>query len=251
MQASRCVFGGGGGGEGWQCVKKRETGFLKNDFSFYFGGGLGSDRDKTHCQFPVGSFVWFCWVKIIGYYNRTNFRTWFNFVLLAESTKFSSIRKPYTYTSVSDSAFAVRKFLAYESRQTQEYEIFARTKISAITVCLTQHKHEVTSRLLSVFFFFFFFFFFYLSRKFACVSLWPADALFGCFKKHGSIFADRPDTFNSVMCRWAYIIQWTNPICFSPNLNHVVVGSAWNFQKLLFFFCQYIFYKDGQIANRS
>ena len=39
------------------------------------------------------------------YCNRTNFHTRFNFVyfvLLAESTKFSSIRKPYTYTSVSD-----------------------------------------------------------------------------------------------------------------------------------------------------
>ena len=52
---------------------------------------------------------------------------------LAESTKFSSIRKPYTYTSVSDITVAVRKFLAYESRQALEYEIFMRTKISAIT----------------------------------------------------------------------------------------------------------------------
>ena len=72
-----------------------------------------------------------------NYCNRTNFRTRFNFVyfvLLAESTKFSSIRKPYTYTSVSDTTVAVRKFIAYESRQTLEYEIFTRTKISAITV---------------------------------------------------------------------------------------------------------------------
>ena len=71
------------------------------------------------------------------YCNRTNFRTRFNFVyfvLLAESTKFSSIRKPYTYTSVSDTALAVRKFLAYENQQTLEYEIFTSTKISAITV---------------------------------------------------------------------------------------------------------------------
>ena len=71
------------------------------------------------------------------YCNRTNFRTRFNFVyfvLLAESTKFSSIRKPCTYQCVSDTTVAVRKFLAYESRQTQEYEIFTRTKISAITV---------------------------------------------------------------------------------------------------------------------
>ena len=75
--------------------------------------------------------------RIYTYCNRTNFRTRFNFVyfvLLAESTKFSSIRKPYTYTSVSDTTVAVRKFLAYESRQTLEYEIFTRTKISAITV---------------------------------------------------------------------------------------------------------------------
>ena len=72
-----------------------------------------------------------------AYCNRTKFRTRFNFVyfvLLAESTKFSSIRKPYTYTSVSDTTVAVRKFLAYESWQTLEYEIFTRTKISAITV---------------------------------------------------------------------------------------------------------------------
>ena len=71
------------------------------------------------------------------YCNRTNFRTRFNFVyfiLLAESTKFSSVRKPYTYTSVSDTTVAVRKFLGYESRQTLEYEIISRTKISAITV---------------------------------------------------------------------------------------------------------------------
>ena len=71
------------------------------------------------------------------YCNRTKFRTRFNFVyfvLLAGSTKFSSIRKPCTYTSVSDTTVAVRKFLAYESWQTLEYEIFTRTKISAITV---------------------------------------------------------------------------------------------------------------------
>ena len=73
----------------------------------------------------------------LKYCNRTNFHTRFNFVyfvLLAESTKFSSVRKPYMYTSVSATTIAVRKFLAYESRQTLEYEIFLRTKISAITV---------------------------------------------------------------------------------------------------------------------
>ena len=71
------------------------------------------------------------------YCNRTKFRTRFNFVyfvLLAGSTKFSGIRKPYAYTSVSDTTVAVRKFPAYESWQTLEYEIFTRTKISAITV---------------------------------------------------------------------------------------------------------------------
>ena len=71
------------------------------------------------------------------YCNRTNFRTRFNFVyfvLLAESTKFSSIRKPHTYACVSDTTVAVWKFLAYESWQMLEYEIFTRTKISAITV---------------------------------------------------------------------------------------------------------------------
>ena len=75
--------------------------------------------------------------KFQDYCNRTNFRTRFNFVyfvLLAESTKFSSIRKPYTYTSVSDTTVAVRKFLVYESWQTLEYEIFTPTKVFAITV---------------------------------------------------------------------------------------------------------------------
>ena len=72
------------------------------------------------------------------YCNRRNFRTRFNFVyfvLLAESTTFSSIRKLCTHTSVCDIVVAVRKFIAYESSRAQEYEIFTRTKISAITVC--------------------------------------------------------------------------------------------------------------------
>ena len=83
------------------------------------------------------------------YCNRTNFRTRFNFVyfvLLAESTKFSSIRKPYTYACVSDTTVAVRKFVAYERWQTLEYEIFTRTKISAITV---QKKYNYLSELRS------------------------------------------------------------------------------------------------------
>ena len=74
------------------------------------------------------------------YCNRRNFRTRFNFVyfvLLAESTKFSSILKQRTHTSVCDTALAVRKLIAYESSRTLEYEIFTRTKISAITVCAT------------------------------------------------------------------------------------------------------------------
>ena len=88
-----------------------------------------------------GKLKWF--PLNFGYCNRTNFRTQFNFVyfvLLAQSTKFSSIRKPYTYTSVSDTSVAVRKFLAYESRQTLEYEIFTCTKISAITVARIYQK---------------------------------------------------------------------------------------------------------------
>ena len=44
-----------------------------------------------------------------------------------------------TYTIVSDTTVAVRKFIAYESRQTLEYEIFTRTKISAITVLWPFH----------------------------------------------------------------------------------------------------------------
>ena len=82
------------------------------------------------------------------YCNRTNFRTRFNFVyfvLFAESTKFSSIRKPYTYACVSDTTVAVRKFLAYESWQTLEYEIFTRTKISAITVFIIGHNGTATT----------------------------------------------------------------------------------------------------------
>ena len=74
---------------------------------------------------------------IFNYCNRRNFRMRFNFVyfvLLAESTKFSSIRKPCPYTNVCDTAVAVRKLIAYESSRTLEYEIFTRTKISAITV---------------------------------------------------------------------------------------------------------------------
>ena len=49
------------------------------------------------------------------------------FILLAKSTKFCGILIPYRYTSVCDNAVEVRKCIAYE--------IFTRTKISAITVC--------------------------------------------------------------------------------------------------------------------
>ena len=55
------------------------------------------------------------------------------FVLSAESTKFSSIRKPCTYNSVCDTVLA-QKFIVYKSSRTLEYEIFTRTKISAIAV---------------------------------------------------------------------------------------------------------------------
>ena len=82
-----------------------------------------------HCGHPP--------LFLFHYCNRRNFRMRFNFVyfvLLAESTKISSIRKRCTYTSVCETALAVRKFIAYESSRTPEYEFFTRTKISAITV---------------------------------------------------------------------------------------------------------------------
>ena len=44
------------------------------------------------------------------------------------------VRKPCTYTSVSENALAVRKFRAYKRSCTPENEIFTRTKISAISV---------------------------------------------------------------------------------------------------------------------
>ena len=113
---------------------------------FSFSRACFSFQLFTRTNFPLSFFLLFNFFLFLlvfeqsvkrSYCNRTNFRTRFNFVyfvLLAESTKFSSIWKPYTYTSVSDTTVAVRKFLAYESRQTLEYEIFTRTKISAITV---------------------------------------------------------------------------------------------------------------------
>ena len=78
-----------------------------------------------------------CLATISAYCKHRNFRTRFNFVyfvLLAESTKFSSIRKPCTYTSVRDTVLAVRKFIAYKSSRTLGFEIFTQTKISAITL---------------------------------------------------------------------------------------------------------------------
>ena len=71
------------------------------------------------------------------YCNRRNFRTRFHFVffiLLAESTKFCRIHKPYTCTGEFDTALEERKFIAHGRPQTLEYEIFKDTKISAITV---------------------------------------------------------------------------------------------------------------------
>ena len=80
------------------------------------------------------------------YCNRRNFRARFNFiyfVLLAESTKISSIQKPWTYLSVSDNAFAERKIVVYENSPTPEYEMFMHAKISAIAVpyALINHSH--------------------------------------------------------------------------------------------------------------
>ena len=69
------------------------------------------------------------------YCNRRNFHTRFDFayfVLLAESTKvrnFSRIRKPCMYRSECDTALTERKFIAYKSSRTLEYEIFTGTKL--------------------------------------------------------------------------------------------------------------------------
>ena len=55
------------------------------------------------------------------------------------------------YTNVCDTILAVRKFVAYELRsQIQEYEIFTRTKISAITV-VSPHLYPVTETINPVF----------------------------------------------------------------------------------------------------
>ena len=89
-------------------------------------------------------------VRTPTYCNRRNFRTRFNFVLSAESTKFSSsIRKPCTYNSVCNTVLAVRKFIAYKSSKTLEYEIFTHMKISAITVhtyARTRHTHRHSAK---------------------------------------------------------------------------------------------------------
>ena len=75
--------------------------------------------------------------NIFDYCNRRNYGTRFNFVyfvLLAESTKFSCIRKPCTLTSVCDTILAVRKLIAHESLRTLDYGILTHTKISMVTV---------------------------------------------------------------------------------------------------------------------
>ena len=85
---------------------------------------------------------------VIVYFIRRNCRTRFNFVyfvLLAESTKFSSIWKLCTHTSVCDIAVAVRKFIAYESSGALEYEIFTRTKISAITIVTSPSSNNMST----------------------------------------------------------------------------------------------------------
>ena len=88
------------------------------------------------------------WANFVTYFseycNRRNFHTRFNFILFvlsAESTKFSSIRKPCTYDSACDTILAVRKFIPHENSRRLEYKIFTRrsTKISAITV----HCHDL------------------------------------------------------------------------------------------------------------
>ena len=115
--------------------------FRKQDMCLKKAATAPSTSGTPHARIPAQEQPGLCpkHSQQMGHYcNRTNFRMRFNFVyfvLFAESTKFSSIRKPYTYACVSDTTVAVRKFLACESWQTLEYEIFTRTKISAITVC--------------------------------------------------------------------------------------------------------------------
>ena len=79
-------------------------------------------------------------VPITVYCNRRKFLMQFNFVyfaLLAERTKFIVAYESHAHiTSVCDTALAVRKCIAYERSRTLEYEIFTRTKISAITVII-------------------------------------------------------------------------------------------------------------------
>ena len=73
------------------------------------------------CEFA--SEWWYC--------NRRYFRAQLNFVyfiLLAESTKVSSIRKSWTHKIVCGTVLAVRKFNAYESSRTFECETFLRVR---------------------------------------------------------------------------------------------------------------------------
>ena len=95
---------------------------------------------KRFVEFCLWLFVFFCrptTVDLHEYCNCRNFRMRVNFVyfiLLAESTKISSIQKPCSYTKICDTALEVRKFIACESLQTLECEIFTHMKIFAITV---------------------------------------------------------------------------------------------------------------------
>ena len=106
------------------------------------GGGVVCDDEKCWPSMTAGMLYdlqeadeWHCHSHMNNDIdNRRNFRTRFNFVLSAESTKFNSIWKPCTYNSLCATFLAVQKFIAYDSSQTLEYEIFTRTKISAITV---------------------------------------------------------------------------------------------------------------------
>ena len=114
------------------------------EFNFVLSEGLRKSKNKKRRSkglYARWNKTWYgnLFRTFFKYCNRRNFSMRFNFVpfvLLAESTKISSIRKPCTYTSECDTALKVRKFIEYESSPTLEYEIFTRTKISAITTAV-------------------------------------------------------------------------------------------------------------------
>ena len=102
---------------------------------------LWSEREPWFWTFLFGLFSHIAilcrWWAIYRHWNRRNLCTRFNFVifvLLAESTTFCSLRKPYTYTSVCNTAGVVRKLKAYEGPRMLEYKVFTCTKMFSITV---------------------------------------------------------------------------------------------------------------------